>query len=173
MKSNKGFTLIEMLVVVLIIGILAAIAVPQYQKAVMKAELHKGIPLVESLYQAQQAYFLANGEFAQNLDILDVSVPKDDNCTKTQSAAISSYTCDFGRIGLVDSFSNVQFLTKNKQIAYLHYLTDFKGNDLERKAGEVWCFANPDNKQAQDVCEQLGGVYQEANNNSWLRYKIR
>lgn len=168
-NNKKGFTLIELLVVVLIIGILAAIAVPQYQKAVLKANLHRGVSMVESLYQAQQAYYLANGHFATNIDDLDISISKDDSYTKKQNKGESYYTCSYGRIGLRDSFSNVQFLTK--QIAYLHYLTDFNGSDLERKAGEVWCFAK--NDTAKKVCENMGGVFGNSTPNSWTRYKIR
>ena len=171
--KNRAFTLIELLVVVLIIGILAAIALPQYQKAVLKARLHAGIPLVESLYQAQQVYKLANGNFATDIDDLDVDVPKDSSCTKTQNASKSRYTCGYGIITMPDSFSNVQFIVKGGQLAYSHYLTDFNGSDLERKAGEVWCFARTGNQVANDVCKGMGGVFGNSSPNSWTRYKLR
>lgn len=173
MKNNKAFTLIELLVVVLIIGILAAIAVPQYKKAVMKADLHRGVSLVESLYQAQQVYYLANGYFATDIDDLDVSIPKDPSCTKKQNSSQSYYLCDYGNIGLYDIYSNVQFLKlgkKSPEMAYLHFLTDY---GTRRKAGERWCFAKPTNKAAQEACQNIGGVYSDGDaNDSWMRYKI-
>ena len=61
--KNHAFTLIELLVVVLIIGILAVIALPQYQRAVEKARLSEAIINVRHLYNALEVYRLANGSY--------------------------------------------------------------------------------------------------------------
>ena len=57
LKNNKGFTLIEMLVVVLIIGILAAVALPQYKKAVEKTYLTNAIARMEAIEKYIQLYY--------------------------------------------------------------------------------------------------------------------
>lgn len=59
--NKSGFTLIELLVVVLIIGILSAVALPQYQKAVIKAEFVQTRELMREVYRARQLYLLAGG----------------------------------------------------------------------------------------------------------------
>ena len=79
MKNAKfsrlgGFTLIELLVVVLIIGILASVALPKYQRAVMKAKVMSMLPLLQSIRQAQEAFFLANGRYGWIRE-LDVDIP--------------------------------------------------------------------------------------------------
>ncbi len=74
--NKKAFTLIELLVVVLIIGILAAIAVPQYQKAVDKTNFTQAKILANALSKAEANYYLANGEYATNVDNLDISLPQ-------------------------------------------------------------------------------------------------
>ena len=79
MKRNRqGFTLIELLVVVLIIGILSAVALPQYQKTVEKARATEAISVLHQIAQANQRYFMANGEYASSLEDLDIEIPGTD-----------------------------------------------------------------------------------------------
>ena len=73
MKKKKGFTLLELLVVILIIGILAGIALPQYKRAKEKVEAAELLTNVKALHEAQHRYFLVNGTFAENFDDLDIS----------------------------------------------------------------------------------------------------
>ncbi|WP_078084708.1 pilin [Microbulbifer mangrovi] len=58
MKKQQGFTLIELMIVVAIIGILAAVAIPQYQNYVIKTQVNRVMSEVGSLRTAIEACML-------------------------------------------------------------------------------------------------------------------
>ena len=62
-KGQEGFTLVELMVVVAIIGILAAIAIPNYQKYQAKARQSEGKIALSAIYSAQVGYATENSTY--------------------------------------------------------------------------------------------------------------
>jgi type IV pilus assembly protein PilA len=60
---QKGFTLIELMIVVAIIGILAAVALPAYQDYTIRAQVTESLSLASGLKTAVADYFSASGAF--------------------------------------------------------------------------------------------------------------
>ena len=58
--KNKGFTLIELMITVLIVGILASIAVPAYRDYVLRAQLTEGISEMANMRTKLEQYFQDN-----------------------------------------------------------------------------------------------------------------
>ncbi len=66
MKKQQGFTLIELMIVVAIIGILAAIAIPAYQDYTIRAQVSEGLSLSGGAKTAVAEFFQDSGGFPGN-----------------------------------------------------------------------------------------------------------
>lgn len=66
-KTAAGFTLIELMIVVVIIGILAAFAYPAYQDSVTKSRRSDGVSMINQVLQAQERYFTENMTYSTDL----------------------------------------------------------------------------------------------------------
>jgi type IV pilus assembly protein PilE len=67
MKSNRGITLIELLVVILIVAILAAIAIPAYTSYLQRARRADAKTALEQLRAAEEMYRAERGSYSTNL----------------------------------------------------------------------------------------------------------
>ena len=64
MQNQKGFTLIELMIVVAIIAILAAIAISQYQDYVIRSQVSEGSSLADGMKTAVAEFYNNNGRFS-------------------------------------------------------------------------------------------------------------
>lgn len=88
--NNKGFTLFELLAVMVILGVLASIAIPSYKRSQIKA---RESVLAEDLYQVRRsidAYFADNGKYPDDFEQMVSSkylraIPKDPFTRKNDS----------------------------------------------------------------------------------------
>jgi len=137
---------------VLIIGILAAIALPQYQISAAKARYTDLMNNVRNVKDAQEIYYMANGSYATNCIDLDLDF---------QNAVITSSYVTFPNGNFIHCWhggdgagDRVAGLSKNSVNSFEIILDK---TSTQSTAWRVACWAAAGNTLAAKVCKSMGG----------------
>lgn len=91
-KRFHGFSLMEVMIVVVIIGILAALAYPNLEKYLKRARQTEAKTNLSAIYTAQKIYFTLHQSYADDINKLDLSLAQGDPYTFTiQEASTSTF----------------------------------------------------------------------------------
>ncbi len=100
MKTKSAFTLIELLIVVAIIGILAAIAVPNFLNAQSRAQISRTVADMKALHTAMETYRLDNNAYPPDYDsgrVPNVTIQRNEILTYVRLTTPVSYMSSIPR----------------------------------------------------------------------------
>ncbi|MEC4767264.1 pilin [Halomonas sp. CUBES01] len=132
-KHQGGFTLIELMIVVAIIGVLASIAVPQYQNYVARAQVSEAISLASSAKTAVSEYYITNGSFPDSNTKAGISA--NDDGTDIGSYVQSVKVENEGKITVAMSSSGVVSDLQGKS---LQFTPDSSTGDDDNSGAIKW-----------------------------------
>lgn len=153
-KTKRGFTLLELLVVVLIIGVLTVIALPQYHLAVEKSRVNALLPVLKSIDSAQKIYFLNNGIYTRSFADLEISMPPGGTLTtsgSSESLTYPKYRC------------LLRYGTANMPASYSAYCFTPRGTSIEKYYDRAvfLCWAAQNDELQNRICKTVSeqGTY--------------
>ena len=156
-RNNKGFTLLELLVVVLIFGILSAVVLPQYNKAVWRSRATSMLPILRSMRTSIDLFYIVQDIYPTKLNELDID--------------IAEYTQDCEYLGpryqedgcKANDYANLEIITgMNPGKAATPYFQfnkgPYRGAGFAMRIGGIRCYEQSSFvSEPKSFCEKLMG----------------
>lgn len=141
-NANRGFTLIELMIVVAIVGILAAVGLPAYQDYTTRAKITEGISLVQGAKTSISEIYQATGSYPSNNAAAFMGATTDFATTEIKTIANSSgtVTITFNAFGGVDEDDTLRFVPSNTDGVGITWSCDALGS-IEAKYLPTPCTA--------------------------------
>jgi prepilin-type N-terminal cleavage/methylation domain-containing protein len=152
--KEKGFSLIELLVVILIISILLAILLPKYENIIEKVYAVKVMSLGKAIKLSAERYYLIHGEYPDSKDQLDIEW----KCPK-------EFVCVFRE----DKLKKVTFRRTGKYTLIYSFI-----RREEPYTNKDYCVAPKNNEARNDICKIITGEDDDflPEDTSWSRYEF-
>jgi len=136
MKKQQGFTLIELMIVVAIIGILAAIAIPAYQDYTIRAQVSEGLNLSGGAKAAVTEYFQDRGTMPTDNDEAGLAAGADIKGKYVDNVTVSTGVIDVeygvSAHAVIDGFS-IQLTPDTSAAGSVQWVCASANNDIENK----------------------------------------
>ncbi len=149
--SKKAFTLIELLVVVFIIGILAVVTLPQYQKSVQKSHYTQLITAAKAIKDSAERYYQENGSYMKSWDELDIDFPFTTECSSVDLLCSRRFG---GALRMDLNASNIVGVSHGTSdaAAFIYYAIWFDHSGVRSGSRECWAR----DEKAESFCRTLG-----------------
>lgn len=161
MKNNKkGFTLVELLIVVLIIGVLSVIAVPQYTKAIERARAAEAMSLVKNINEAVYSYAAGRSDNVcpQSFRKLAITIPAEDD--NISSLNLKNFTLKLGdATGSIIPGTSCAGVTatryRGKKYDYVIW-NPYRDRTSTTRGATLACYSPSGNEKSIELCQSLG-----------------
>lgn len=137
-RLKQGFTFIEVMITVGIVGILASVALPSYQEHVRKSRRADARITLENLAAAQELYFFRNNKYADKFS--DIRIVDDSVLSLPSEHGLYAITLEGNDFSWGMSATPVGRQAEDRQCAIfsLSHLGDHTALDINGKASSCW-----------------------------------
>ena len=104
--SNQGYTLIEIIVTIIVLGVIVSLAIPNYTMSVEKTKAAEGAQMLEALLNAQRRHLIEYNDYAEGTDInqLDLDIEFGPSTGNFEAPAVSKQTTKVASIKRVGQY---------------------------------------------------------------------